>query len=120
MSHPIRLSRRRALSAARNRFTTLELLEHRTLLSTYHVTTTADGGAGSLRDAIAQANANAGADVIDFQIAGGGVQVINLASALPSVTDAVTIDGTTQSSGGVPQIELNGQGAFINGLQLQA
>jgi len=36
--------------------------------ATYTVTTTADSGAGSLRWAIEQANANPGADGIDFNI----------------------------------------------------
>ena len=35
---------------------------------TYDVTTTADSGAGSLRDAILQANANAGEDTITFHV----------------------------------------------------
>src|SRR5215472_15444252 len=45
----------------------LEQLEGRMVLSAFHVTTLADGGAGSLRAAVAQANAQAGADTIDFQ-----------------------------------------------------
>jgi hypothetical protein len=45
----------------------LEQLEGRLVLSAFHVSTLADGGAGSLRDAIAQANARAGADVVVFQ-----------------------------------------------------
>ena len=36
----------------------MEWLEPRTLLSTYLVTTNADGGAGSLRQAMTDANAN--------------------------------------------------------------
>ena len=49
------------------------------------VTTTADSGAGSLRQAILDANANANAatpDVIQFSI-GSGAQTISLSSALP-------------------------------------
>src|SRR5262245_2397360 len=45
----------------------LEQLEGRLVLATYNVTTLADGGNGSLRDAITQANTNAGADTITFQ-----------------------------------------------------
>ncbi len=63
----------------------------------YPVTTTADSGAGSLRQAILDANANPGADSISFAIIGGGVQTITPASALPDITDQLTIDGTTQS-----------------------
>src|SRR5262245_48587284 len=45
----------------------LEQLEGRLVLSAFHVTTLADGGTGSLRDALARANAHPGADVIVFQ-----------------------------------------------------
>src|ERR1043165_1594714 len=57
-----------------------------------------DAGAGvcTLRAAIQQANFNVGADTINFNIGSGGVQTIAPAAALPDVTDAVTIDGTTQ------------------------
>ncbi|MFG1675354.1 hypothetical protein [Micromonospora sp. NPDC049282] len=60
------------------------------------VVTAADAGAGSLRDAIVQANANPGPDTIEFRIPGGGVQVITLAANLPSITDPVKIRGYTQ------------------------
>ncbi|MET0620342.1 MAG: hypothetical protein ABW056_08675, partial [Thermoanaerobaculia bacterium] len=64
---------------------------------TYTVTSTADSGAGSLRQAITDANTNPGADTIQFNIAGSGVQTITPASSLPPITEAVTIDGYTQS-----------------------
>ncbi|MCA9178539.1 MAG: DUF4347 domain-containing protein, partial [Planctomycetales bacterium] len=67
------------------------------VLATYLVTNTNDSGAGSLRDAIDQANASAGADVVTFNISGSGTQVISLASALPQITEQLTIDGTTQT-----------------------
>jgi hypothetical protein len=79
-------------------------------------------GLCSLRDAITFANANAGADAITFGI-GSGVQSIALTSALPSITDTVTIDGTTQPGfAGAPVIELNGAGAAgaVAGLQINA
>lgn len=64
--------------------------------ATYTVTATADSGAGSLREAIESANANPGADTIDFNIPGGGLQRIALASPLPTATGPTVIDGTTQ------------------------
>ncbi len=98
-------------------------------LATYTVTNTNDSGAGSLRQAIFDANANGGADTIDFNISGSGVHTINVASALPAVTDAVLIDGYTQTGSSVNTlsvgnnagltIELNGAGAgSANGLTL--
>src|SRR6478609_4860976 len=70
----------------------LEQLERRTLLSTFLVTTTADGGAGSLRQAIADANANPGADSINFNIGGGGAQTIAPLSQLPIISGPTTLD----------------------------
>ncbi len=64
--------------------------------ATYTVTNTDDSGAGSLRQAIEDANDNPGSDTISFNIAGGGVHTIAPESGLPEITDAVTIDGTTQ------------------------
>ena len=65
---------------------------------TFTVTNTLDdGSSGSLRWAINQANANVGADTIDFNIPGNGTQVIGLGSALPGITEQVSIDGTTQT-----------------------
>ncbi|MFO0181181.1 MAG: DUF4347 domain-containing protein, partial [bacterium] len=57
------------------------------LLATYTVTNTNDSGTGSLRQAILDANANAGADIITFNITGSGTQVINVATVLPTITD---------------------------------
>jgi hypothetical protein len=64
---------------------------------TYTVTSTADSGAGTLRQAILDANANPGADTIAFGILGSGVQTITLATPLPPITEAVTVDGYTQA-----------------------
>lgn len=59
--------------------------------ATFTVTTLADSGAGSLRQAIADANAAAGADEIVF--AGGLVGSVELASALPTVSESLTLTG---------------------------
>jgi hypothetical protein len=78
--------------------------------ATFTVMNTMDAGAGSLRDAIDQANMNAGLDTIDFQI-GTGIANIAPMSALPTITDAVLIDGTTQTGfTGTPLIGLDGSG----------
>ena len=42
--------------------------------ATYTVTTTADSGPGSLRQAITNANGHSGADGITFAVAGSGVR----------------------------------------------
>lgn len=79
---------------------------------TFTVINVNDAGTGSLRAAIISANASAGADTIAFAIPGGGVHVIALTSALPAVTEAVTIDGTTQPGfAGAPLVELDGTSA---------
>jgi hypothetical protein len=112
----------------------LESLEGRTLLSAYVVTTTADSGPGSLRDALNQTNAdvshtlypspgNPNVDEIDFAITAGsdtgggynattGVATIKPQSGLPGITSAVMIDAWSQPGfAGTPLIELNGAGA---------
>ncbi|MEX0879781.1 MAG: IPT/TIG domain-containing protein [Thermoanaerobaculia bacterium] len=64
--------------------------------ATFTVTNTNDSGAGSLRQAILDANATPGADTISFNIPGAGVHTITPASDLPQITDPVIIDGYTQ------------------------
>jgi hypothetical protein len=76
----------------RNRFLpNQEARGERIVPSTFHVTTLADGGAGSLRDAVAQANAHSGADTIDFQP--GLTGTIALTGGQLDLTDAVKING---------------------------
>jgi titin len=88
--------------------------------STFTVTNMADSGAGSLRWAITNANANSGPDTITFQISGKAPFTINLSSALPSVTDPVTIDATTQTGySGAPVVELNGASTATGSVGLQ-
>jgi hypothetical protein len=87
------------------------------------VTTTSDSGTGSLRQAIIDANAHAGLDTITFNIPGGGIHTIALLFPLPTITDPVVIDGTTQPGfTGMPVIELNGSGAgsSARGLEITA
>ncbi len=107
--------------AARNPFSLQVQESYGGLLVTYTVTNTSDSGAGSLRQAILDANANAGADTIVFNITGSGSQTINVASVLPTITGQVTIDGTTQTgyvAGSFVPIILDGNNLSANGLTL--
>jgi CSLREA domain-containing protein len=76
----------------------------------------------SLREAIFAANGAAGTDTIRFAI-GAGQKTIQPGSALPTITDPVVIDGTTQPGfSGTPIIELDGSsaGSGANGLRITA
>ena len=87
------------------------------------VTTTADSGPGSLRQAILDANANPAPDLIGFAIPGAGVQTIAPLSSLPTISDPVVLDATTQSGyTNSPVVELNGTsaGATSNGIFITA
>jgi hypothetical protein len=76
------------------------------------VTNTNDSGPGSLRQAILDANARAGTDLITFSI-GSGLQTIAPTALLPDITDPVVIDATSQPGfSGVPLIELSGANAL--------
>jgi hypothetical protein len=89
----------------------------------FTVTSASDSGLGSLRQAILDANANPGADEIRFAIGSGAKTISVVSGALPSITDTVTIDGTTQPGfKGVPLVRLdNGTGnTSVPGLDLAA
>jgi hypothetical protein len=67
------------------------------LAADFAVTNAAGSGPGSLAQAISDANDNAGADRVVFQIPGAGVHKIDLTNdPLPPVTDELVIDGYTQ------------------------
>ncbi|MFT3785566.1 MAG: right-handed parallel beta-helix repeat-containing protein [Tepidisphaeraceae bacterium] len=88
----------------------VDTLETRRLMATFAVTNANDAGAGSLRDAITQANATPGADQVSFNI-GAGSKKIALQTALPAISEALTIDGFTQPGTlFVPTVEVNGSG----------
>jgi hypothetical protein len=67
--------------------------------TTYIVTSTANGGAGSLRTAINNANNAVGRDTINFNL-GNSIagRTISLTVALPVINDTLVIDGTSQPS----------------------
>jgi|GEM_PF-3258382 len=73
------------------------------------VTTTNDNGTGSLRQAILDANADSGEDTIVFSEA-GTTGIITLASALPDITDNVTIEGP-----GADQLTIDGNNSCRSG-----
>lgn len=55
-----------------------------------------DSGAGSLRQAMIEANATLATDDIRFDIPGSGPHAIRINSTLPTITQPLTIDGYTQ------------------------
>ncbi|WP_165232189.1 Calx-beta domain-containing protein [Aquisphaera insulae] len=106
-------------SGGRRRRPFVEALEERRLLATFLVTNTNDSGAGSLRQAILNANADSTADNVWFRIPASTAPLldvpvsgfdpstrewtIQLVSPLPTITSPVWIDGFTQGNGaGVP------------------
>ncbi|PSB34445.1 Calx-beta domain-containing protein [Stenomitos frigidus] len=84
-----------------------EAYEH--VLATFTVANTADSGAGSLRQAVTDANGAAGADTINFAL-GAGAQTITLSSGL-TLTDSVKILNTTGAAN--LTIQAPSGGAFI-------
>ena len=91
--------------------------------ATFFVTTTADAGAGSLRQAILNGNANgASRDTVVFSIPGEGLQFISLNSPLPPITQPLFINGTTQPGvSGSPLVFIDGADVGgAAGLQVEA
>jgi hypothetical protein len=125
----------------------VEALEDRSLPSAYVVTTTADSGPGSLRDAITQTNAdtshtlypspsNPNVDEIDFTITAAsnaagypagqamgynattGVATISPLSLLPTITSSVVINGFSQPHSRKNDLPLTGSTAGDNAVRL--
>src|SRR4051812_19595146 len=88
-----RRRRQRSLRAATHR-PGLEVLEDRCLPSTFTVLTLLDSGPDSLRAAVVAANANPGADTIDFATTG----TIALTSGELDISDSLTINGPGAST----------------------
>jgi hypothetical protein len=83
----------------------------------------------TLRAAIAIADGDGGGDTIKFDIPGGATPVLAPATPYPPITAAVTIDGTSQSSGWVEIdgtntattssiLEVSGGGTTVQGLSI--
>lgn len=70
-------------------------------LTAFTVTNTGDSGAGSLRQAMLDADSSLNPATISFNIAGACPRVIGLSSALPHVTSPIIIDGYTQPGAAV-------------------
>ncbi len=91
------------------------------LSATFTVLNTGDSGPGSLRQAILDANASNGVDIITFQIPGTPPFAISPVSPLPAITESATLDATTQPGYTTqPVVELIGSsaGASTIGLRL--
>ena len=87
----------------------------------FSVTTTADSGPGSLRQAILDSNAvTGGTNTIDFAIPGSGVHTILPLSPLPAIMNPVLIDGSSQPGyDDAPLIEIDGsQAGTADGLTI--
>ncbi|QDU99025.1 cadherin-like domain-containing protein [Lignipirellula cremea] len=108
------------------------------VVSTYIVSNTNSSGAGSLAQAITDANTSAGYDRIEFQLdvadpnyidpspgnpgSGDEYWTIPLTQELPSITEGVEIDATSQAGfSGTPVIEIDGSalGVDQNGFTLE-
>jgi hypothetical protein len=88
--------------------------------TTFLVTNVNDGGPGSLRQAMLDANANPGLDSIHFNITGPS-RLIQPQLGLPDIVDPVVIDGSTQPGfSGTPIVELNGDKSAVRGLFVNA
>lgn len=77
-------------------------------MAVFSVSSNADSGAGSLRQAILSANDTPGSDSILFSLPESS-RVIQLQTPLPFVTDSVVIDATSQNGfSGLPLVSLDG------------
>jgi len=115
-----------ALNRAANRCVKpmTEALEARTLYSVFSVTSNADDGPGSLRQAIIASNTAGGSNTITFNLCAGQTTII-VASALPAVTTPTFINGTSEPGyAGTPLIMISGSALLgdvpNNGLTISA
>ncbi len=81
------------------------------ILNPFIVTNANNSGVGSLRQAILSSNSTFATELISFNIPGSGPFTIEPASDLPTITQPVIIDATTQPGfAGSPIVELSGAG----------
>ncbi len=100
-----------------------ELLEPTAYAANFQVINTNDSGSGSMRQAILDANANSGTDVIRVDPALSG-QTVMLLTALPPVTESVDLianglrlDGSV--TGSANGLVLSGNNIFVQGLSVR-
>jgi hypothetical protein len=100
--------------------TSLEPLEARIAPATFLVTTTADSGAGSFRQAILDANANPGPDALFFEFPSGSA-LFRPVSSLPTITDTLDIQGDRNPNpSAAPRFILSGLDTGLsNGLTIE-
>ena len=94
--------------------------------ATFTVTDPGDSGAGTLRQAILDANADSTADIIDFSLGG---QTISPTTALPAIAQPVTVDSTADfgnildgTSAGLAAngFAISASGVTIKGLEIDS
>ena len=99
-------------------------LELQPTFRTFIVTSTANSGPGTLRQAIIDANATTNIfdpDKIEFNIPGPGPHVISLTSGFPTITEPIEIDGTSEPDfAGTPVIQIDGGGTIVDGIRISA
>jgi len=93
-------------SFSRCLFVVATLLAGSAQATTFTVINTLDSGAGSLRQAIIDANTQPGIDTISFAIPAVGLQTISPATNLPNITEAVIIDGYSQAGSSANSLAL--------------
>jgi hypothetical protein len=120
--NPTFLRTRAAKAVRRSRRPRFETLEDRAVPSTFLVNNLGDSGDGSLRQAVLNADANPGADVIAFAPRLSGK--INLTSGEIDITDAVSIHGlgsnqvTVRAGGRSRVFGVFGTSAALDGLTI--
>lgn len=96
---------------------TVAVVETRAASAPFVVTNTNDSGPNSFRQAILDANANPDIDTITFDLPANPQPTIRLESALPNITQTVTIIGFVQPN---VRVELDGTMVAGSGITIRA